>query len=311
MPIEVHAVAEQGWRPSMEDRHVLTVVGDRVDGAIFDGHGGPAVAVLGARRYGAALEGATPGLALRRLHEEARGLRGGACAVAFRLQGNRLQVANVGDAGLAVFSGSGTARILTRAHRLDDPEERQRVLASGALIDGPYVIDPSTGEGLMPTRAIGDAEFERVGVSAEPFELTTTFAEGWLVAACDGLWDVLEPGDLWRHLAAASSAADAAAALAGEALGVRGSTDNVTVIVVRKSVAAGQRTARRGMRSARSMRSSSRHSASLLQTWSSSSSSWLGRSERRSPADRRCLALGLPASLGVGFILAASLLSRM
>jgi serine/threonine protein phosphatase PrpC len=229
--LEAAVVSEQGPRPSMEDRHVLRVDGDRALGAVFDGHNGAAVAEYAAEHF--------PGQdrepvdeALRRVHAGSRGLRGGACAVAFRLAGPHLEVANVGDAELAVVTGAGVS-VLTEEHRLTSAAERARVQAAGAILDGPYAVDPRTGDGLMPTRGVGDHAFADIGIVCEPYRWSGPFAEGWLVAACDGLWDVLAPEELPDYLT--GSAAEAARALAREALAVRGSFDNLTVIVLRRT----------------------------------------------------------------------------
>ncbi len=230
--VDVHVVSHRGRRPSMEDRHWLSAGPVEVAGAIFDGHSGAAVAGLAAARIGPLIErGLSPAAALRAIHLESQGLEDGACAVAFRLRGARLEVANVGDAELAVVE-EGTVRVLTEAHRLDLPGERARVLAAGAVIDGPYAIDPTTGDGLMPTRSLGDHAFSRIGIIGDPHEAMVEFGSGWLVAACDGLWDVLAPDELPAFLA--GSAREAAERLAEEALETRGSSDNLTIIAVRR-----------------------------------------------------------------------------
>lgn len=230
--LEAYAVEDQGWRSSMEDRHVLTTDGDRVAGALFDGHAGWQVADFAARAFPKLIATRTPGEALRAINGTVGGLPGGACALTFRLDGQRLEVANLGDSELVQVTGS-EVQVLTEMHRLTNAEERARVLQKGALIEGPYVVDPSTGEGLMPTRSLGDHEFAHVGIIANPYEWTGTFTDGWLVAACDGLWDVMNPAELPGYLTV--SAEHSARTLLREALKVRGSTDNLTIIVVRKS----------------------------------------------------------------------------
>lgn len=234
LSLEAHVVSDPGWRARMEDRHYLAWGRDWVVGAIFDGHAGDAVAEFAATRFGALRE-RSPGEALREIHRQARSLPGGACAVAFRLQGERLEVANVGDAALVLYREE-KVEVLTETHRLDNPAERRRVLACGALVRGPYLVDPATGNGLMPTRALGDREFAHLGVIGEPYERTTSFRRGWLVAACDGLWDVMRPGEVAGFLQ--GSARSAAERLAAEALHFRGCTDNLTLIVVRRLPAA-------------------------------------------------------------------------
>lgn len=233
MTTDAWAVCHQGLRWKMEDTHALLTEGDALAGAVFDGHNGVYVAALAAATF-SQYGDVAPGAALRAIHDRARGLPGGACGVAFRLRGERLEVANVGDAALVRVTGE-TAEVLTENHRLDNPAERARVLAAGAIIEGPYVVDPRTFTGLMPTRSLGDHGFERVGIVCEPHEWVGSFPSGWLVAASDGLWDLMAPDELPGHLARAASARAAAEALAQEALEVRGCADNLTVIVVRRT----------------------------------------------------------------------------
>lgn len=225
------AAEAQGARPSMEDRHRIRLTGDGAWGAIFDGHGGAGVAALAAAEAGRLLPDVSPGEALRRLARLTAGESAGACAVAFRLRGDLLEVANLGDCELAVVRPNGV-EVLSRVHRLSDAIERQRVLAAGAVVRGPYVTDPRTGDGVMPTRVLGDRQFHRLGVSSVPDERSSGFAEGWLIAACDGLWDVMAAAELPALLA--GSPEETAQALVHLALVERRSADNVTVIALHK-----------------------------------------------------------------------------
>jgi len=228
--MDAFALGRQGPRATMEDRHVLSVSGQTAWGAVFDGHRGPQVADYAADAL-PRLFGLSAADALRDLEAGSGRLRSGACAVVFRLDGEDLQVANLGDAELAVVEG-GEATIVTEAHRVTNPRERQRVLEAGAVIDGPYVMNLATGNGLMPTRSLWDADFRRVGISGEVAEWRGRLRDGWIVAACDGLWDVLEPQELPAFLEQATPEI-AARRLVQEALGVRSSYDNVTVLVLR------------------------------------------------------------------------------
>jgi serine/threonine protein phosphatase PrpC len=229
--IEAAEFSDQGLRWEMEDRHVLLVEGEEVVGAVFDGHNGAWVAELAARLL-PQLRQRSPAEILVTIHRQTLGLPGGACAVVFHLQGDQLEVANVGDAELALVSGD-EVRLLTQRHRLDDPEEQARILARGGMIQGPYAIDPRTFHGLMPTRVLGDHELERIGIICEPHQWSGRFREGWLVAACDGLWDVISAQELPPLLR--GSAEETARRLAEEALQVRGSTDNLTILVVHRT----------------------------------------------------------------------------
>ena len=230
MPIDAAVFSDQGPRWSMEDSHVLRVEGDVVRAAVFDGHVNAEVSTLAAARYPSPGD-QPPGRALLAIHQASVGMDGGACAVALHLAGDRLRVANVGDAELAIVHRR-TVRVVTECHRLTNPGERARVLAAGATLDGPYVVNPRTQNGVMPTRALGDHEFEEVGVVCRPHEWEGPFGAGWLVAACDGLWDVLQPSELPPFLS--GSAREVAERLGREALQVRSSWDNVTIVVVHR-----------------------------------------------------------------------------
>jgi serine/threonine protein phosphatase PrpC len=217
----------------MEDTHVLQVAGAFVHGAVFDGHSGAEVADLASRLY-PELVALGPEGAIRELHQRSRGLHGGACAVTFALSGDELRVANVGDAELVLVRGDGEVEVVTEPHRIDNRSERLRLRRAGAIVHPPYVIDPVTGDGLMPTRSVGDHDFADAGIICDPHLWEGRFEAGWLIAACDGLWDVLAPRELPAFLD--GSAADVAHRLCREALEVRGAWDNVTVLVVRKTV---------------------------------------------------------------------------
>src|SRR3972149_1752382 len=117
----------------------------------------------------------------------ARGGRGGPPAATFYVDGPRVAVANAGDAHVVAVSGDAAVR-LTEEHRITNEAELQRVVAAGATIWGPYVCLPS-GDGLMVTRSLADFEFERIGIVPEPVVSPHPLPPGFLVAACDGLWD--------------------------------------------------------------------------------------------------------------------------
>lgn len=240
-------VCAKGMRAAMEDCHVLCCDEDgAVVGAIFDGHGGSQVAEMASTRFASVIgEGHPPlGQVLREIHT-AIGLAsagtswGGACAVAFRLHAHRLEVANLGDAELARWEPGGIS-VVTQMHRLSNLDERARVVAAGCAIgtDGVgnevYVIDPALGRGLMPTRSLGDHEFGSVGISGEPYETEVHFGSGWLIAACDGVWDVIRPDELPEIIGGTRSAELAAHRVALEAFD-RGSSDNITVIALRRA----------------------------------------------------------------------------
>lgn len=230
---------DQRYRDDMEDRVVAGPVAGGLVVAVFDGHGGSAVAEHAAARALAEVEaagggGLAPEALWRRvfdrldLGQEACG----ATATLLLLRGRRLTVAWVGDSRAVLVTERGS-RVLTPDHRIDRADERRRVLAAGARIMPPYVVDPATLQGLMVTRALGDRALRRVGVIAEPEVATVGLEPGdvGFVAATDGLWDVVgsdEAAEVCRRQAP-QPAADRLLELVVE----RDGSDNVTVVVGR------------------------------------------------------------------------------
>jgi serine/threonine protein phosphatase PrpC len=234
---ELGLASDQRRRPAMEDRAVTgPVVGGFLIG-VFDGHGGSAVAGHAARRALVCVEWAL-----------ARGLQGpalwtqvfqgldrdetwcGSTATLVLLAGRELSVAWVGDSR-AILVTTTAGQVLTPDHRIERADERRRVLAAGACLEPPYVVDPETGRGLMVTRALGDRGLRGVGVVAEPEAMAAVLAPGdvGLVVATDGLWDVV--GSDEAAAVCRAHAPEAAAAELVRQVAERGGTDNVTVVV--------------------------------------------------------------------------------
>lgn len=236
-----HATADIGGRAEMEDEHLLEVVGVRplrVLGGVFDGHGGVSVARLAKHRFSPLFSEALPSgpevafrTAYAALQWESAGMAGGAVAATFWIDGPTVAVANAGDSHIVAVAGDRAVR-LTEDHRITNEVELKRVVAAGATIWGPYVCLPD-GRGIMPTRALGDHEFTKVGVLSEPVISTHPLEPGFLIAACDGLWDVMGPEELPGVLAGLSSAQAAVERLRRETLDVRKTSDNLTVLAVR------------------------------------------------------------------------------
>jgi len=235
------ATADIGGRAEMEDEHVLEVESVRplrVLGGVFDGHGGVSVARLARARFGALFRASLPSgpdsafrAAYAAIHRESEGMAGGAVAATFWIDGPRVAVANAGDAHVVAVAGDRAVR-LTEDHRITNKIELKRVVDAGATIWGPYVCLPD-GRGIMPTRTLGDHVLTKVGVLSDPVVSTHALEPGFLIAACDGLWDVMETEELPEILAGLSTAPEAAGRLRREALDVRKTSDNLTVVAVR------------------------------------------------------------------------------
>ncbi len=237
-----------GRRRHMEDRWAVQATPAGLFGAVYDGHGGVAAAARAAADlhpavFRALARGRDPRAALEaafaELDQAIAEPECGTTAAAFLLVGAALITAHVGDSRIVLVTRGG-AEILTRDHRLDDPDERARVLAKGAGIEPPYVV--RGGRGLMVTRALGDRWFRPVGVIAEPELGHRSLGRDDLavVAATDGLWDVLGPEDAARAVRPADGAHAAAQALV-DAAEAAGAHDNVTALVIRLPVEDGAR----------------------------------------------------------------------
>jgi serine/threonine protein phosphatase PrpC len=159
--------------------------------------------------------------------------------------------ANVGDSR-AILCRNGTALELTRDHKPSDPYENERIHSLGGLVVWSGQIDRhgqpiiGTGQfriqnGLSLSRAIGDLS-ERPIVSGEPEISIVSLVDDdeFLVLASDGLWDVMSSADTVAYIRAlrheamddAAMERDSIAALVVEEALRRGSSDNITVLIV-------------------------------------------------------------------------------
>lgn len=247
-----HATQRQGARPSQEDAWCVATRARWRLYAVFDGHGGAVTA-----RYAAAtlpdtvakkINHSAPGGSvfggrgggneeiLRESFEEiSRAIEprteDGATALAVLIGSGQITWGNAGDCRLLLVTTNGYQQ-LTREHRLDNPTELQRLTRIGrAVIRPPYLyVGPY---GLMPTRSLGDRNFKAAGVIATP-EVGGRLSEVedlWLIAATDGVWDILTNDEVARITAWHKIPKTIAESIADAAI-ENGSTDNVTVLVV-------------------------------------------------------------------------------
>jgi serine/threonine protein phosphatase PrpC len=161
--------------------------------------------------------------------------------------------ANIGDCR-AILCRNGTAIVLSRDHKPNDPIERERIEQLGGTVAWDGVVDwmkePIPGMGvyrlndmLSISRAIGD-RMARPMITSDPditvISILPEFDE-FIVVATDGLWDVMSTNDTIAFIRALlhNTMDDGdtidrdtiATYLVEEALR-RGSFDNITVIIV-------------------------------------------------------------------------------
>ena len=151
-----------------------------------------------------------------------------------------LTVANVGDS-MCILSRGGKAVRMHKLHRLDNPDERQRVISRGGT-----VVNDRVNSVLAISRAFGDAAFKfrdeassygTGPVSATPeivCEIITPMTE-FAVIATDGLYDVLSAQQVVnfvrKRIAKKVDLSEIARELVLEAI-KEGSVDNVTALIL-------------------------------------------------------------------------------
>uniref|UniRef100_A0A1D1Y2H2 protein-serine/threonine phosphatase n=1 Tax=Anthurium amnicola TaxID=1678845 RepID=A0A1D1Y2H2_9ARAE len=238
----------KGKRPSMEDFFETRI--SEVDGqmvaffGVFDGHGGSRAAEYlknnlfsnlskhpdFIRDTKSAIVEAFKQTDADFLDEEKGQQKdAGSTASTAVLIGDKLLVANVGDSRV-VACRAGSAIPLSIDHKPDRSDERQRIENAGG-----FVIWAGTwrvGGVLAVSRAFGDKLLKQY-VVAEP-EIEEEQIEGveFLIIASDGLWNVVSNKDA-VDIVHPISDAEASARKLIEAASARGSTDNITCIVVR------------------------------------------------------------------------------
>jgi serine/threonine protein phosphatase PrpC len=140
---------------------------------------------------------------------------------------HRLYTANVGDSRI-VLCRNGQAVRLTVDHRPNDPDEQRRVRDAGG-----YIINHRVNAILAVTRAIGDVYLQPM-VSSDPHTSVVNIRpeDEFIIIACDGVWDVIEDQAAVDLIKGESDPRVASCKLRDEAYS-RGSTDNISVIVLR------------------------------------------------------------------------------
>mmetsp|Transcript_76960 Transcript_76960/g.213886 ORF Transcript_76960/g.213886 Transcript_76960/m.213886 type:complete len:603 (+) Transcript_76960:76-1884(+) len=206
-----------GWRPAMEDAHVIFMQEAWGFFGVFDGHGGDQCSTFIARRFNEELEKGAPSndaamkaLALR-LDEEflMTGQPSGSTGTFVLVQppaGDEsqytLRVGNIGDSRIllgradgTIVEGNGTDGGLTTDHKPDHPSERERIERTGGTVQEVQGVARVNGD-LAVSRAFGDAQYKQTGgpgqedhpVTAEPEMLTLRCdPSDFVVLVCDGI----------------------------------------------------------------------------------------------------------------------------
>jgi len=132
------------------------------------------------------------------------------------------------------------AEPLTRDHKLNLPDEKDRIEKHGRIVFDGHCHRVATKHSMTPglnmSRSLGDVlAHSSCGVSDVPdvVERTLTFQDRALLLCSDGIWEVMTPQDFgpWRAMEAAKKLADEA--MQRWLNGTHGkTTDDVTVVLV-------------------------------------------------------------------------------
>uniref|UniRef100_A0ABM5F2P4 Protein phosphatase 1F n=1 Tax=Pogona vitticeps TaxID=103695 RepID=A0ABM5F2P4_9SAUR len=257
LQISVHAT--RNTRRKMEDRHVslpdfnqlfgLTDNVDRAYFAVFDGHGGIDAANYAATHLHVNLAHhkeilKNPEVALKESFEKTdemfllkakrEKLRSGSTGVAALIVGNKLHIAWLGDSQVMLVRDRKAVNLM-EPHKPEREDERQRIEALGGCVT--YMDCWRVNGTLAVSRAIGDLlQKPYVSGCADSASFELTGAEDYVLLACDGFFDAIQPFEVVDHVlehlrrnkGEGLNAAESLVAAAKES----GSTDNITVLLV-------------------------------------------------------------------------------
>lgn len=238
----------KGKRASMEDFYETSI--SEVDGqmvaffGVFDGHGGSRTAEYLKNNLfknlsshpdfmkdtKSAIVEAFKQTDVDYLNEEKGQQKdAGSTASTAVILGDRLLVANVGDSRV-VACRDGSAIPLSIDHKPDRSDERERIEQAGGFIiwAGTWRV----GGVLAVSRAFGDKMLKPYVVADPEIQEETIDGVDFLIIASDGLWNVLSNKEAVTIVQDIKDAEAASRKLIEEAYS-RGSSDNITCVVVR------------------------------------------------------------------------------
>jgi len=184
---------------------------------------------------------------LTKASQETPSWRDGSTATSVLVLNNVLYISNIGDSKTILVRRTcedgkpGGILPLTKDHSPLDFKERQRIQKAGG-----FVRDGRVQGVLEVSRALGDAKFKKfVPCTPDITKCTLTENDQYLLLACDGLWKGFSIQDAVSYINGIlndSTIEDedqryekACGSVASEAIR-RGSSDNVTVVLVRISL---------------------------------------------------------------------------
>ncbi|EKG05819.1 phosphatase 2C, putative [Trypanosoma cruzi] len=247
-------VSVNGYRPSMEDAHVMAADGDVNLFGVFDGHNGGECSEYIAKHISEkvrAMNGNYEPADFERLCVsldndfmrdvgDASGTTGTFCLV---MRDYTTIVCNVGDSRTLLTRG-GKILFATEDHKPNNPDERDRIEANGGCVvssrvDGDLAVSRSFGDSSFKRKDVG-GDYMKQKVIAVPDITRLACQQGdIIILACDGVFEGAFSneevvGFVHEQVAKCTDLAVAAARVCDEAIR-RGSKDNISCMIVRLS----------------------------------------------------------------------------
>ena len=226
----------QGMRPSQEDSMIMRreiLPGTDLYG-LMDGHGGNDTSTIAANVIPKFYldNWDSSGVAIGQVLEQTnnylqkRNVKDGAVLVLVSITNGTVSCGHLGDSRAVMIRRDGTVNQLTIDHKPTDRSEVDLIKVKRSFVENGRVAGI-----LSASRALGD--FGIPGISSVPDIRTFDIQpdDYRLVLACDGVFDVMPSEELGPIITEVKDPAEAASVIANTAL-ARGSSDNVSVIVV-------------------------------------------------------------------------------
>lgn len=246
--MDISLISEQGRRSEMEDTHVIkrNIAGKgNLFGGVYDGHCGKFAANYASEKLHERFRYRVNRIPIDQAYIESYKkisselkqkdpYYSGTCAANFFIKDGKIFTANVGDARVIVV-GREKVHQLTIDHRVDNKEERDRILRMGGFIYKERYACRSSGDGLMPTRTLGDDRYEDIGIISIPYTNTYKIMKDdiMLIAACDGLFDEMTNKEVAKFVYMLPVSSNPfVEVLKDEVLYNRNGIDNLTIIAV-------------------------------------------------------------------------------
>lgn len=212
----VAACEMNGFRPSMEDAHLVHICSDWAFFGVFDGHGGDQCAKFVAPRLEQELKAngcPADDEAVRKMlfavdqefldTEQDSGTTATMCIVHKSGGKNLLRVINAGDSRVLlgkrdgqIVDGGGTDNGLTTDHKPDNPDEKERIYRCGGTVEiTPGNVARVNGD-LAVCRGFGDRKYKQTGgpgpedrpVTVDPeFKRFDCDDADFILLVCDGV----------------------------------------------------------------------------------------------------------------------------